>query len=126
MASFKTILEKIGQDVKGTFAFLGSQKGQAILGAGEGVVEAEVPAATGLINVANNWLTEIFKEETLATAAGQQNGTGPQKAAAVISAVTPSALQFAQQQGLKLTDAQLQAANTALVAFANAFTPPAA
>jgi len=123
--SFKTILEKIGQDAKGVLKFLGSPKGQALVGTGEALVEAEVPAATGLINLANTWFAEVFKSETIAAAAGQQTGTGVEKSAAVLAAVTPQALQFAQQQGLKLTDAQLQAANNAIVAFANAFTPAA-
>lgn len=125
--SFKTVLEKIGQDAKSVFSFLGSTQGKNIIATGEGVVEAFVPGATGLINLANSWLTEIVTSETLAAAAGAQNGTGAQKAALVLGAVTPQALQFAQANGLPApTAAQLAAANTALVAFANSFTAPAA
>jgi len=124
--SVKTILDKIGADAKGVFAFLSSTKGQAIVATGEGVVEAVVPASTSLINLANTWLAEIVKSETIAAAAGA-TGSSTQKAAAVLSAVTPQAVQFAQANGLSApTAASLEAANTALVAFANAFTVPAA
>lgn len=121
--SVKTVLDKIGHGFKDVFDFLGSSKGQAIITAGEGIVETIYPGATGLINLGNKWLAEIVKTETLAAAAESQTGTGAQKAAMVLSAVTPQALQFAQANGLSApTAAQLTAANAALVAFANAFT----
>lgn len=126
--SVKSVLDDIGQDAKKLFAWLGSPGGQALVGAGEAVVEAEFPAATGIINLGNQWLTEIFKEQTLATAAGAQSGSNSQKATAVITAVTPGVLQFVQKMGYaNPTQAQLAAANAALVAFANVFGPaPAA
>jgi hypothetical protein len=121
--SVKSVLDKIGSGFKDVFEFLASSKGQAIVGAGEAVVESVLPGTAGFINLANNWLTEIVKSETLAAAAAAQTGTGSQKAALVLSAVTPQALDFAKANGLPApTAAQLQAANTALVAFANAFT----
>ena len=126
--SFKSVLDKIGADAKGVFAFLASPKGQVIVGAEEAAVEAFVPGATGLINLANIWLTEAVKTETLAVAAGSAaTGNGAQKAALTIAAVGPQAAQFAAANGLPSpTSAQLTAANNALVAFANAFTVPAA
>jgi hypothetical protein len=121
--SVKSVLDKIGSEAKEVFAFLTSTKGEAIVGAGEAAIETIVPGSAGLITIANNWLTEIVKSETLAAAAGQQTGTGTQKAALVLSAVTPQAIQFAQANGLPTpTAAQLQKANSALVDFANAFT----
>jgi hypothetical protein len=121
--SFKSVLDKIGTDAKDVFAFLASPKGQAIVGAGEAVVEVAAPGTAGFINLANNWLTEIVKTETLATAANVGTGSDAQKAALTLSAIVPQALSFAQANGLPApTAAQLQAANTALVAFANAFT----
>jgi len=125
--SVKTVLDKIGADFKGVFTFLGSQKGRALIATGEGLVEAVAPGATGLINLANTWLTEIIKSQALATAAGQSSGSGTQQAAAVLNAVTPQALEFLKAQGITSapTTAQLQTANSALVAFANAFTLPA-
>lgn len=121
--SFKTVLDKIGSGFKDVFDFLGSPRGQAIVRAGEAVVETIVPGTQGLIDLANRWLVEVVKSETLAAAAGAQTGTGMQKAAMVLSAVTPQALDFAKANGLSApTAAQLAAANTALVNFANAFT----
>ena len=123
----KSILVTIGKDFKGVFAFLGSSKGQAIIATGETLVESVYPPLTGAINLANSWMVEIVKDEALAAAAGQQVGSGEQKAAAVISTITPAALAFAQQNGLPApTAAQLAAANTALVAFLNAFGEQAA
>ena len=120
--SFKSVLDKIGADAKAVFVFLGSPKGQAVVSTVEGAVVAFEPGASGLVALVNNWLAEIIKTESIAAAAGQQTGSGVQKAAAVVSAVAPQALQFAQANGLPSpTAAQLQAANAALVAFANAF-----
>jgi len=120
--SVKSVLDKIGTGFKDVFDFLGSTKGQAIVAAGESVVETIAPGTAGLINLANNWLTEIVKSEALAAAAAEQTGSGAQKGALVLSAVTPQALAFAQANGLPApTATQLAAANTALVAFANAF-----
>jgi hypothetical protein len=117
-----SILNKIGADFKAVFSFLGSSKGQAIIQTGE-TVAVSLGAPAALINVANNWLTEIIKAETLATAAGSQTGTGTQKAAAVLSAITPQVLAFAQAQGVSAPTAdQIATANTALVSFLNAFT----
>ena len=122
MASFKTVLSEVGSDVKKVFAWVGSSKGQAVVAAGESVVETVDPALTGIINLANTYITEAVKTEALATAAGQQTGTGTQKAAAVLTSVTPAVLSYAQQAGLPTpTATQIANANTAIVAFLNAF-----
>ena len=120
--SFTSVLSTIGKDIKGVFAWIGSPAGQATLSAGEATVEAVYPPATGLINLANTYITEAVKTEALAAAAGSQNGTGVQKLAAVTQAVTPSVLLYAQQAGLAApTSSQIQAAANGIVAFLNAF-----
>jgi hypothetical protein len=120
-----SFLSALGKDFKSVFTWLGSAKGQAVISTGEAAVEAVVPAATGIITIANNWLTEIIKTETIAAAAGQQTGSGVQKSAAVISAVTPEVLAFATANKLPAPDATtMQNATNALVAFLNAFGAP--
>jgi hypothetical protein len=121
-----TLLQKIGAGFKDVFSFLGSAKGQAIVNTAEGVVEAIEPGTAGLINLANSWLTEIVKSESLAAAAGQATGSGAQKASMVLSTVTPQVIAFLQANGITTapTAAELNAANAALVAFANAFNIP--
>lgn len=117
----KSLLGSIGSAFKDVFKWLGSANGQKVIGTGEAIAEVIDPGLTGIINIANNWLTEIIKAETLATAAGEQTGSGVQKAAMVTSAVTPEILAFAQQHGLPVPTAdKISAANTALVAFLNA------
>jgi hypothetical protein len=118
--SFTSVLQTIGKDVKAVFAYLSSPKGQAIIATGETVAEDfGVPA--GLITLANSGLNEIFKLEALATGAGVQNGSGAQKSAAVIAALTPAVLAYAQQNGLSApTSTEIQNAVNGLVAFANA------
>jgi hypothetical protein len=111
-----SFLSTIGKDFKAVFAFLGSQKGQTIVSAAEGVGEA-IATAAGLgapvqaaFTLLNKWGTEIVKTEALAAAAGQQEGSGPLKAAAVLSQIGPE-LAWAQSQGLGATSA----ANIALI-----------
>lgn len=119
--SFKSVLETIGTDVKKVFAFVSSPQAQAVLQAGEGVVETAFPQITGVINLANNYITEALKTEALAAGAAQQNGSGTQKLAAVATAVTPQALAYAEANGLPApTAAQIQAQANGIVAFINA------
>jgi hypothetical protein len=126
MAGFKSFLSAIGNDVKKVFAFISSPAGQTIIQTGEGVAEAIDPGLSGLFNIANTYITEAVKTEAIATAAGQQSGSGTQKLAAVTSAVTPTVLAYAQQAGLATpTATQIQNAANAIVAFLNAFPPPA-
>jgi len=120
MAS-KSLLDTIGSDIKGIFSWLGSVQGQEVITTGEGIIEAVYPPATGIINIANNWLTEILKTQALATAAGAASGSDLQKAAMAINAATPQVIAFAEQNGFPVpTGAKLLAANNALVAFLNA------
>lgn len=109
--------------MKDVFKWLGSAQGQKVIGTGEAIAETIYPGLTGIINIANNWLAEIIKAETLAAAAGQQDGSGIQKAAIATSTITPQIVQFAQANGLPSpTATQILAANNALVAFLNALS----
>lgn len=113
MSFFSTV----AKDFKAVFTFLGSAKGQAMIATGEGVAEAVDPALSGLFTIANSFMTQALQVESLAVAAGSQAGSDTTKAAAVISAVTPQVLQYFP----KATQAQIQTANDAIVAFLNAF-----
>ena len=115
-------LSTLGNDVKKVFSWLGSSKGQAIVGAGESLLEVVDPALDGVITITNTWLQEIYKAQALATAAAASPSTsGAQKAAMVLTALTPQVVAFAQAQGLPVpTGTNLINANNALVAFLNA------
>jgi hypothetical protein len=114
-------LSTLGNDEKKVFEWLFSPKGQAILSAGEGIVEIADPALDGVINLTNTWLQEIFKAQALATAASANATGGAQKSAMVLNTVAPQIIAFATAQGLPVpTGIELQNANNALVAFLNA------
>ena len=120
--SFKSVLATIGKDVVKVVAWIGSPSGQVMLSAGEGVAAEVFPQLSGLVFLANGWIKEIVKTEALFSAAGQQNGSGTQKASVVLSTVTPEVLAFAKEHGLAVPTAdKLAAANTALVTFLNCF-----
>lgn len=124
--SFLSGLKVFGSDIEKAFAWFGSPKGQAIVATGEGVAEAIVPASAPIINLFNSWAAKVYNIESIAVAAGKATGTGPDKAAAVMTAVTPEVLSYAQQAGVsQRTAAQIQAANDAAVAFIKAMTDPA-
>lgn len=121
-----SFLAVIGRGFKEVFKFLGSPQGKAAVSIVEAGVEIAVPASTGLINIANTYLTEIIKTETLAAAAGAQEGTNEQKLAVAIGATTPQALAFAEQHGLEQpTGADIQRGIDLMVEFANLWKPKA-
>lgn len=124
--SFLSGLKVFGTGIEKAFAWFGSPKGQAVVSTGEVLLEALVPGSTPIVNLFNSWAAKAYTVESLAVAASKEKGSGAEKAAVVITAVTPDVLQYAQQAGLPArTAAQIQAANTALVAFINAMTSPA-
>ena len=121
-----SFLSTVGADIKKVFAWIGSPKGQTVVATAEGVVAAIDPALDGVITLANTWIKEAVTVESLSAAAGAQTGSGPQKAAAVISSITPQVLSFCAANNLPIPGAtQIAAANTALVAFLNALGAPA-
>jgi hypothetical protein len=98
--SFKSVLDDIGNDAKKVFGWLASPTGKTVVAAVEGGAEAIAPQITGVVNIVNSWLAEIFKTQALATAAGATTGSSEQKAAVALSSITPQVIQFAQQYGL--------------------------
>jgi len=124
---FKSVLSTFGGDIKKVFEWVGSAKGQAVVASGEAVVEVIDPGLTGIINLANTYITEALKTEALAAGAAAQNGTGTQKLAAVTAAVTPSVLAYAKAAGLAVpTATEIQNAADGIVAFLNALNGTAA
>jgi hypothetical protein len=119
--SFKSVLETVGADIKKVFSWVGSPAGQAVIKDAGAVVVAVDPALSGIVTLAENYITQAFTVESLAAGAGEQNGTGVQKLAAVVAAVTPTALAYAAQAGLPTpTAADIQNQANAIVAFLNA------
>lgn len=123
--SFLSGLKVFGEDIAKAFAWFGSPKGQAVVASGEAVAEVIAPASAPIVNLFNSWAAKAYNIESIAVAAGKATGTGADKAAAVIAAVTPDALAYAEQAGLgQRTAEQIKAANDAVVAFINAMTAP--
>jgi hypothetical protein len=119
--SFKSVLATIGADVAKVFDWIGSPQGQAVITTGEGVVTTIDPALGGLVTLSNNILAEAVKVEAIAAGASKQTGSGAQKLTAVVAAVTPQVLAYAQQSGLPVPDStKIQNAVNGIVAFANA------
>ena len=117
-----SFLSALKGDIKKVFGWVGSPKGQAIVAVVEGAAEDVFPAATGAINLLNSWGTEIFKVQSMAESAGA-TGSNTQKAAAVLSTVTPQVLSFAQENGLPTpTAASIQKINDNIVEVLNLLT----
>ena len=103
--------------------------------AGVAVATAVNPAAgvavSGVEALVNAALKQIISVETVAAAAGAQNGTGAQKAAAVTTAITPQVAALLAALGVPSASAtQIQAVaiavNNGLVTVLNAIPPVAA
>ncbi len=131
--TFKTFLSDFGKDFKAVFSWLGSASGQATITGVEtttvAVASAINPAAglviAGVETLINSALKEIISVEAVAAAAGAQTGTGAQKAAAVISAITPQVAALLTSVGVSApTSTQVQnvatAVNNGLVSVLNA------
>lgn len=115
-----SFLSTIGKDIKGVFSWLGSSKGQTVIQTAGAVVVAIDPALAGIVSLTESWITKVISTEALAVAAGQQSGSSATKAAAVLNAMQPEITKYFPNS----TAAQLQDANTALVAFLNALGTP--
>lgn len=115
-------LATLGKDIEKVFDWLGSPKGQAVIGTGESLLEVVDPALSGVIGITNAWIQEIYKAQALATAAAASPTTsGAKKAAIVLTTLTPQVIAFAEAQHLPVpTGTDLINANNALVAFLNA------
>ena len=113
MASFQSILSDIGNGLKKFFNLA-----LPFAAAAAPIVDVMFPGIAGLYNAT---VTEVGNAETAAIAAGAQNGTGAQKLAAVVAAVTPYFTQYASSNGLPApTEAVIQNYVNAVVASLNA------
>lgn len=117
-----SFLSTIGKDIKSVFNWLASPKGQNVVHAAEGAVVAIDPALAGIVGIVDSWIEKIITTETIAAAAGQQDGSGTQKAAAVLNAMQPEINKYFPGA----TAEQIQNANAGLVTFLNALGTPAA
>jgi hypothetical protein len=117
-----SFLSSVGKGFKAVFDWLASPKGQAVLVTGGDVVATIDPALAGIVGLAESWIQKVITTETIAAAAGSQQGSGAQKAAAVISAIQPEVSKYFPTA----TADQIEKANAAIVAFLNAFETPVA
>jgi hypothetical protein len=124
--SFLSGLKVFGTEIEKAFAWFGSPKGQAVIGAAEGIAVMAEPAAAPIVNLFNAWAAKAYSIEALAVAASKATGTGTEKAELAISTIEPQVLAYATQEGLSpRTAEQIQAANDAVIKFINAMTQPA-
>jgi len=114
-----SFLSAIVKVPKAIFNFLASPKGQAVEAAvGTAAIALGAPAM--VVNLVESWITKILTIEQVAEGAGAQSGTGAQKAAAVIAAITPEVLKdFPDLPAQNITTI-----NNALVTILNALTLP--
>jgi hypothetical protein len=120
-------LKVFGMTIEKAFAWFGSPKGQAVVAAGEAIVETAEPAAVPIVNLFNAWAAKAYNVEAIAVAASKATGSGADKAVLAISSITPTVLQYAQQEGMPArTAAQITAANNAVITFINAMTSTSA
>jgi hypothetical protein len=95
---FKSFLSGVVHDAGKVFSFLGSTQGQSTIatveGAAAGVATVVNPTAgnelQSVSSLVNQGLREVVTVESVAAQAGQQSGTGTQKAAAVTAALAPN------------------------------------
>lgn len=124
MASFTSILSAVGNGLK---KFFGVATEAAV--AAEPVIDVVFPGIAPLYNLT---VAEVVKAESAAIAAGQQNGTGQQKLALVVQAITPVFREYAASTGIPSAQQAQTITNwvNAVVASLNAIpsasTPPAA
>lgn len=90
--SFTSVLSDVKKGFETFF-----REGIVIAGDLEPIVAVVFPGASALYDSA---LAEAAKMEAVAQAAGKQSGSGPQKLAAVVAAITPNVLAYAQANGL--------------------------
>ncbi len=112
MATFTSVLSSIGTGLKDFF-----DKLLPIAVAAEPIIDVAFPGIGALYNTT---VAMVINAEIAAAAAGKQNGTGPQKLAAVVQALTPIATQYLASQGITADQAQITAWVNAVVASLNA------
>src|ERR1700735_3154606 len=92
MASFTSILSDIGSGLKKFFSVVVGAAAVA-----DPIVDTISP---GLAALYNTTVTAVANAEAAAIAAGQQNGTGPQKLALVVSSIESAFNTYASANGL--------------------------
>ena len=95
MTSFKSILSDVGNGIKKFFATAAPIAQEA-----EPIVDLATAAFPGVPALYNATVNAIARAETIAIAAGQQNGTSNQKLALAASEILPVFMQYAAAQGL--------------------------
>lgn len=113
MASFTSILSDIGNGFKKFFSIV---VGAAVVA--EPIVDTLFPGIAALYNTT---VAAVANAEAAAVAASQQNGTGPQKLALVVTAVESAFNTYASANGLAApTVATIENYVNAVVASLNA------
>jgi hypothetical protein len=112
MASFTSILSDIGNALKKVFGI-----GIKVAEVAEPIIDIAFPGIAALYNLT---VTAAANAETNAIAAGAQAGTGPQKLATVIAAITSDFEAYATAAGIPFTQATITAWVNAVVATLNA------
>ena len=111
--SFTSILSDIGNGLKKFFSAV-----VPFAEAAEPIVAVAFPGISALYTAT---VTEVANAENAAIAAGAQNGTGTQKLAAVVAAITPTFAAYAAANGMPApTTATITTWTNAIVASLNA------
>lgn len=97
------------------------QIGTAVAVAAEPAVAIFLP---GIKDLFNSTVDHIVTAEGTAAAIGQQNGSGAQKAAAVIQALEPTLMDWGVKNGVTITPEQKQKWLDGSVALLNIFSAP--
>ena len=121
MVSLNTILSDIGNGLKKFFGIA-----VTVAQAAEPIIDIAFPGIAPLYNLT---VAEVAKAEAAAVAAGAQSGTGAQKMALVVAAITPVFQQYASTTGIPMAQQATAITNwvSAVVATLNAIpAPPAA
>lgn len=118
-----SFLKGVGHAFTAVFGWLGSSNGQKAIAGAEAAANAVATAINpglgaalvGVEMLINAGLKQVVSIETVAAAAGAQDGTGPQKLAAVVSAITPNTVAFLESIGVAAPTAeQVQTTATAI------------
>ena len=112
MASFTSILSGIGKALSKVFGI-----GIKVAQVAEPIIDIAFPGIAALYNLT---VTAAANAETNAIAAGQQSGTGAQKLAVVIAAITNDFEAYASAAGIPYTQATITAWVNAVIATLNA------
>jgi len=121
---FVTIMEKIGHDFKVGLAEV--QKYLPVASALASLIfPAQTAAITGVVNATELIQNTVATVEQKMAAAGAATGTGTQKAADVLTIVTPTVTQLLTEAGVKVNATYLQSIVNAVVAILNVQQVPA-